>query len=66
MPGSGVRGENIAELAKATNAIEFHSSARKNEASKMNIFNETMNEKLETVGIDEGDVKLMLKELSKL
>ncbi len=66
MPGSGVRGENIAELAKATNAIEFHSSARKKEPSKMNIFNETMNEKLETVGIDEGDVKLMLKELSKL
>ncbi len=66
MPGSGVRGENIAELAKATNAKEFHSSARKNQPSKMNIYNDTMIEKLETISIDADDVKYMLEELRRI
>jgi copper homeostasis protein len=66
MLGSGIRGENIAELAKLTNAKEFHSSARIKEASKMSVFNETMIEKLETVSIDIADVKLMLQELVRL
>lgn len=35
MPGSGVRKENIVELAKATGAVEFHSSLRSTTRSKM-------------------------------
>lgn len=66
MPGSGVRGNNIAALAKLTNASEFHSSARKKEASTMHLFNETMIEKLESVSVDADDVKLMLENLALL
>jgi copper homeostasis protein len=28
MPGSGVRADNILEIAEATGAVEFHTSAR--------------------------------------
>jgi len=36
MPGSGVRKENIKELAEQTGAVEFHSSLRSTIHSKMN------------------------------
>jgi copper homeostasis protein len=36
MPGSGVRKENIRELAEKTGAVEFHSSLRSKSQSKMN------------------------------
>ncbi len=36
MPGSGVRKENIKELAAKTGAVEFHSSLRSKQESKMN------------------------------
>ena len=39
MPGSGVRASNIGELAQATAAVEFHSSARKMVESGMKVFN---------------------------
>ena len=42
MPGSGVRSDNIMELAKSTCAVEFHTSARMNIESKMKYANETM------------------------
>jgi len=35
MPGSGVRKENIKELAEKTGAVEFHSSLRSKQKSKM-------------------------------
>ncbi len=35
MPGSGVRKENIKELANKTGAVEFHSSLRGKQKSKM-------------------------------
>lgn len=35
MPGSGVRQNNIRELAKKTGAVEFHSSLRSNAQTKM-------------------------------
>ncbi len=66
MPGSGVRASNIAELAIQTGAIEFHSSARKTLNSKMKLSNKTMNESLQSVSIDENEVKLMLENLSKV
>lgn len=35
MPGSGVRKENVAELARATGAVEFHSSLKSRKRSEM-------------------------------
>lgn len=39
MPGAGVRSTNIAELAKATGAYEFHTSARTTAANPVTFFN---------------------------
>ena len=64
MPGSGIRAENILQIAQATNALEYHSSAKKYFENVIDVHNETMNENLQTVGIDETEIKLMLKELA--
>lgn len=66
MPGSGVRSSNIGELARVTNAVEFHSSARKLENSLMTLFNENMRENLQSVSIDEEEIKSMIEILSQL
>lgn len=66
MPGSGVRSDNIIALANKTGAKEFHSSARKNIDSKMKYSNIAMNEKLQTVSVDEDEIKKMAGYLSKL
>ncbi len=63
MPGSGVRASNIAEIALQTNAVEFHSSARKMMNTDMKVFNETMKENLQTVGVDEQEIKMMIDKL---
>ena len=65
MPGSGVRSSNIGELAKTTSAIEFHSSARKMRNSNMKVLNNNMNENLQSVGIDETEIKEMLEILAQ-
>ena len=57
MPGSGVRSDNIVAIAEATGAVEFHSSARIKVKSKMEYLNTALNENLETVGVDEDEVK---------
>jgi copper homeostasis protein len=61
MPGSGVRSDNIIELAKKTGAVEFHTSARINIESKMNYTNEAMKESMKSVAIDEEEVKKICK-----
>jgi copper homeostasis protein len=66
MPGSGVRAENIISLAENTGAVEFHSSARKNEGSKMKIFNAQMKEELKTVNADGEEIKAMIEKLSSI
>jgi copper homeostasis protein len=63
MPGSCVRSNNIAELAKQTGAVEFHTSARTMIASKMNYLNVAMNEELKTVIADEDEVKRTIEVL---
>ena len=63
MPGSGVRSDNIIELAEKTGAVEFHTSARINIASKMIYVNETMNEHLKSVSVDEDEVKNIISKL---
>lgn len=59
MPGSGVRADNIVELAKRTGAVEFHTSARTNIESKMNYTNEEMKESLKSVSVDEKEVQMI-------
>ncbi len=65
MPGSGVRANNIAALARQTQASEFHSSARKMIDSKMDYLNNSMNETLPTVQLDIAEVKAMTAALQE-
>ena len=66
MPGSGVRADNIIELAKKTGAVEFHTSARMNIASSMTYINEGMKENLRSVSLDETEVKKIIVHLTSL
>jgi copper homeostasis protein len=66
MPGSGVRSDNIIELAKKTGAVEFHTSARMNIDSKMNYINEAMKENLESVSVDVDEIKTIIANLKSL
>lgn len=66
MPGSGVRSDNIIELAQKTGAVEFHTSARMHIDSKMNYTNEAMKESLRSVSLDEEEVKKIISKLSGL
>ena len=66
MPGSGIRSSNIKQLKESTNAIEFHTSAREMKNSKMNVFNNNMNENLESIGIDESEIENMIEILKSL
>jgi copper homeostasis protein len=66
MPGSGVRSDNIAGLAKSTGAIEFHSSARINIDTSMQSINELMQEKLASVSIDKKEITAMLHALKSI
>jgi len=56
MPGSGVRSNNIRELAKFTGAKAFHSSARATAPSSMEFTNPDMNEELDSISIDPHEV----------
>jgi copper homeostasis protein len=60
MPGSGVRSDNIIELAKRTGAVEFHTSARMNVESKMDYINEGMKENLKSVAVNEIEIKKII------
>lgn len=66
MPGSGVRSDNIIELAQKTGATEFHTSARMNIESKMEYTNEGMKENLRSVSLDEEEVKKIIANLKSL
>ena len=59
MPGSGVRANNIKELANYTGATELHSSARKNTTSTMEFKQSSMNETLENIFVDLNEIKVM-------
>lgn len=61
MPGSGVRAGNIVEIALKTKAKEFHTSARTVIPGKMKFRNEKMNEELQSVTVDEYEIKNIKK-----
>lgn len=56
MPGSGVRSANVARLAEFTGARAFHSSARVLRGSAMTYTNPDMDEDLDSISIDAGEV----------
>jgi copper homeostasis protein len=66
MPGSGVRSTNIAEIAKYTNAKEFHTSARMVIGSSMEYTNPNMKENLQSVSVNADEIKLTLKALQEI
>lgn len=61
MPGSGIRSDNIIEVATRTKAVEFHTSARIHTESKMKYRNKAMNEDLRSVCVDGKEVKKIIK-----
>jgi copper homeostasis protein len=65
MPGSGIRSDNILELASRTGATEFHTSARISSASRMEYLNEEMDESLKTIEVDQQEVKQLVHLLSQ-
>lgn len=66
MPGSMLRSTNVADIAKITGAREFHTSARININGKMNYSNSAMKENLQTVSVDEEEVKSIIDKLKDL
>lgn len=66
MPGSGVRSDNIIELAQKTGAVEFHTSARMNIDSEMEYTNEEMKENLRSVSLDKEEVKKIIALLGNI
>ena len=64
MPGSGVRKENIKELAMETGAVEFHSSLRSRRDTKMNFIHPAFNEEdYSNAAIEVDEVKALRKAL---
>ncbi len=63
MPGSGVKNNNIKELAQKTGAVEFHTSARTMVQSGMSYFNSNMKEELKAVMADEEEIRKTLAAL---
>lgn len=61
MPGSGVRSSNAKQLMIETGAQEIHSSARVQISSSMKFNQSLMQEKLESVFVDENEIKLLSK-----
>ena len=60
MPGSGVRADNILQLAEKTDAAEFHTSARIKAHSRMEFINEAMKEDQSAVRADKGEIEKIL------
>ncbi len=65
MPGSGIRSSNIANLATATGATEFHTSARKTIPSAMSHNNPLMKENMLTTTVDREEILAIIAALQK-
>ncbi len=68
MPGSGVRKENIRELAEKTGAMEFHSSLRSTSRSQMDFLHPAFAKSEESYvnpAIDPEEVKALRQALNK-
>jgi copper homeostasis protein len=66
MPGSGVRVDNIRELAEKTGATEFHTSLRTRKKSKMDFIHPSFADSSESytnAAIDSEEVRRLRKEI---
>ena len=61
MPGSGIRSNNIKEIAETTGAKEFHTSAKMYTNSKMNFMNPAMAENLQHLITNEDEIIKMIE-----
>ena len=66
MPGSGVRADNINEIAVKTGAKEFHTSARVTVESTMKFANDALKEDLRSVVADDNEIKKIFMNLKSL
>ena len=66
MPGSGVRASNIVQLAEATGAAEFHTSARLKQASGMEYVSVCMKEEQSFTEAGEEEIKKIKEALTAL
>jgi copper homeostasis protein len=66
MPGSGIRAENILQVAEKTHAEEFHSSAGRRCKSTMQFINSAMLEQPYSVEPDPAEILSMHAKLSEL
>jgi copper homeostasis protein len=65
MPGSGVRSNNVVQVAAATGAKAFHSSARTSIISNMLYSNPNMSEELKHASLDAEEVRKLKLELDQ-
>ncbi len=66
MPGSGVRSDNICQLARETGAVEFHSSARRTKNGNMSFQHPVLSADSGIVTADEQEIRQLLEQLSQL
>ena len=66
LPGSGIRADNIKDLAMYTGARELHSSARKSIPSAMQFQSDSMHEQLENITVDAQEIQSMKQALISL
>ena len=66
MPGSGIRSDNIIDIATKTKAVEFHTSARILADSKMEFIRDSLKEKLQSVIVDENEIRKIKSILNEL
>lgn len=65
IPGSGVRKENILELATYTGATELHTSARKIIPSQMEFIQQSMQENITNISVDGDEIREIKKRISE-
>jgi len=66
MPGSGVRADNIAGLARKTGASEFHTSARIRQSSEMEFTNGPMQEDQSFAMAGEEEIRRVRQQLNAI
>ena len=66
MPGSGIRSDNIVPIATKTKAAEFHTSARIMLDSKMEFMQDSLKEKLQSVTVEENEIRKIKSILNEL
>jgi copper homeostasis protein len=69
VPGSGVRPDNIRQLAESTGATEFHASLRKKSMTKMKFLHpsfQNMDENYMNPTIDVSDVKALVQAVAEI